>query len=201
MHRRPLPTGCKTRPTATDSCPRTNGRGQTLTQLIADYKRNYGDRQRARREPYRDFANLTEAIRYATGSIGKVPDHQRRVGRRILTQASNRLLRNQAQIEACESFDELLNRIEQQTADIRRFGSLAAYDTAWRLGMYLGLAPERVYLHAGTAKGAKALGLTTPRRYLEMHELPKPFRRLEPWECEDFLCIYKTSLAELKRRS
>jgi len=186
MHCRPMPTSCGSRRTATDSCPGPNGPGETLPQLIEDYKRNYGDRQRAGREPYRDFANLTEAIRYATGSVGKVPDHQRRVGRQILTKASNRLVGNQAQIEACESFDELLHLIQQQTADIQRFGSLAAYDTAWRLGMYLGLAPKFVYLHAGTAKGAKALGLNTSRRYLEMDELPGAIRRLEPWECEDF---------------
>jgi hypothetical protein len=56
------------------------------------------------------------------------------------------------------------------------------------------LNPEVVYLHAGTAKGAQALGLDTGRGYLEMDELPRPFRLLEPWECEDFLCIYKTRL-------
>ncbi len=63
MHRRPMPTSCGSRRTATDSCPGPTGPGETLPQLIEDYKRNYGDRQRAGREPYRDFANLTEAIR------------------------------------------------------------------------------------------------------------------------------------------
>jgi hypothetical protein len=28
--------------------------------------------------------SLTDAIKHATGSVGKVPDHQRRVGRKIL---------------------------------------------------------------------------------------------------------------------
>ena len=36
----------------------------------------------------------------------------------------------------------------------------------------------------------RALGLDTRRAYLGMVELADPFRLLEPWECEDFLCIY-----------
>ena len=92
-------------------------------------------------------------------------------------------------------------RIERYTSDIYRFGKLAVYDTACRLGVYLELEPEVVYLHAGTIKGARALGLDTSRSYLEMDELPRPLRLLEPWECEDFLCIYKVELAKLKRKS
>ena len=57
---------------------------------------------------------------------------------------------------------------ENAGADIHRFGKLAVYDTACRLGVYLGLGPEVVYLHAGTTKGAKALSLDTNRGYLEI---------------------------------
>ena len=99
------------------------------------------------------------------------------------------------------SFADLIDLVERYTADIHRFGTLAVYDTACRLGLYWGLNPEVVYLHAGTAKGAQALGLDMSRGHLEMSELPKPFRLLEPWECEDFLCIYKARLARLKRKS
>ena len=63
------------------------------------------------------------------------------------------------------------------------------------------LSPEVVYLHAGTKMGARALGLDTRQGILEPEELPTPFRSLEPCECEDFLCIYKDELAELKRKS
>ena len=197
----PEPTpGCRL-PRKPTHCPKPSDRGETLADLIHEYKSQIADRQEEDRAQYRKPSNLTDAIKLAAGVVRKVPDHQRRVGRKVLTQACNRLLRHQEEIETCKSFDELLDLIEQHTADIHRFGTLAVYDTACRLGIYLGLKPKVVYLHAGTAKGAQALGLDTSRGHLEMSELPKPFRLLEPWECENFLCIYKARLARLKRKS
>lgn len=179
---------------------RTSGKGETLAELIHEYKSQVADRQEEDRAQYQDSSNLIDAIKLSAGVVGKVPDHQRRVGRNVLRQACNRLLRHQDEIQECKSFDDLLDLIEQHTGDIHRFGTLAVYDTACRLGVYLGLKPKVVYLHAGTAEGAQALGLDTSRGYLEMAELPKPFRLLEPWECEDFLCIYKAWLVRLKRK-
>jgi hypothetical protein len=200
MRHRPKPSA-SCRPRKSGPCGKPKGKGKTLADLIHEYKREYGEPHRADREGGRDFDNLTEAIKHATGSVGKVPDHQRRVGRKILTKACNRLLRLKDEINACESFADLIDLIEEHTSDIYRFGTLAVYDTACRLGVYLGLEPEVVYLHAGTAKGAKALGLDTSRGYLEIGELPKPLGMLEPWECEDFMCIYKVELAKLKGKS
>lgn len=45
-----------------------------------------------------------------------------------------------------------------------------------------------------------ALLILTSGEYLEMDELPEPFRLLEPWECEDFLCIYKDRLTNIERK-
>jgi hypothetical protein len=181
-------------------CPKPTGKGETLADLIQEYKWEYGDQQQADREQYRDCTNLAEAIKAATGTVGKVPDHQRRVGRETLKKACNRLFQHQDEIQACKSFEALLALVERQTPDIYRFGKLAMYDTVCRLGVYLGLDPKVIYLHAGTTKGARALGLDTSRGYLEMDDLPKPFRLLEPWECEDFLCIFKGRLAALKTK-
>jgi hypothetical protein len=82
--------------------------------------------------------------------------------------------------------DLLAGFIEHATADIERFGELAVYDTSLRLGAWLKKSPTLVYLHAGTRKGARALGLDVKRGYLEMKELPKPIRMLKPCEVEDF---------------
>ena len=163
MSRPPDPQSCGTRPKANGHCPKPTGDGETLVDPIHEHKRLCGDHQRVNRDQYRDFENMTEAIKYATGSTGKVPDHQRRVGRTILTLASACLLLHTDEFQGCGSFAELLKVIESRTADIRRFGRLAVYDTACRLGTYLGLAPNVVHLHAGTAAGAKALGLDTSR--------------------------------------
>ena len=54
--------------------------------------------------------------------------------------------------------------------------------------------PERVYLHRGTRKGARALGLDWRADSLDPRVLPKELADLEPREIEDFLCIYKDCL-------
>jgi hypothetical protein len=202
MRHRPSPnSNWRPTPKTPAPCPKPTGRTETLADLIHEYKEEIADRQRSRRDQYRDFASLAEAIKHATGSVTKVPDHQRRVGREALKKACNRLLRHKDEVEPSKSFAELLDLVERHTADIGRFGRLAVYDTACRLGVYLKLSPEVVYLHAGTMEGARALGLDTSRGYLEMDNLPGPLHLLEPWECEDFLCIYKARLAALKGKS
>jgi hypothetical protein len=85
--------------------------------------------------------------------------------------------------------------IEDRTRSILRFGDLAIYDTSLRLGSHLNLWPEVVYLHAGTKKGRKALGVATEGGIVEMEMLPKPIRALEPYQAEDFLCIFKEAFA------
>ena len=59
------------------------------------------------------------------------------------------------------------------------------------LGHTWGLWPELVYLHAGTKKGCKALGVATKGGTVEMEKLPKAVRSLEPYHAENFLCIFK----------
>ena len=75
-----------------------------------------------------------------------------------------------------------------------RFGKLASYDTSLRIGAHRGLWPRWVYLHTGTRTGAKALNLDISGVSLEVSDLPGPLRRLQPYEVEDFLCIYKQNL-------
>lgn len=48
-----------------------------------------------------------------------------------------------------------------------------------------------MYLHAGTKKGCKALGVPAKEGTVEMSQLPKPLQGLEPYQAEDFLCIFK----------
>ena len=105
----------------------------------------------------------------------------------ILTKATSRLT-------ACKSFHELHTVIGELLSPISGLGELYIYDTAVRIGAYLGLAPEFVYLHAGTRKGARALGLGRGRAYLEIRELPGPLQALSADEAESFLCIFRALL-------
>jgi hypothetical protein len=130
----------------------------------------------------------------ATNADGKMHAHQRRVGRRVLTKARTALLSKLTEIEACGSFDDLLTLIESATSQIDRFGELAAYDTALRIGAWLKLSPEAVYLHAGTRKGAASLGIGKGVQCVQMREMPVELRRLSPDQVEDLLCIFKEHL-------
>ncbi|HQM80509.1 MAG TPA: hypothetical protein PLX02_02700 [Syntrophorhabdaceae bacterium] len=70
-------------------------------------------------------------------------------------------------------------------------GELAVYDTALRIGAFLRIEPSKVFLHAGTRTGARALGLETSAEFLEVSSVPSEFQVLKPSEIEDVLCIYK----------
>ena len=71
---------------------------------------------------------------------------------------------------------------------------MACYDVAIRIGSYLGLHPELVYLHAGTRKGLKNLMKGKVKdNFIKKEDLPEPFKSsdLTCHEIEDILCIYK----------
>jgi len=81
---------------------------------------------------------------------------------------------------------------------IQGIGELYIYDTSFRIGAKLNLFPTKVYLHAGTRVGTRALGLDGSAATLRVSPLPREFRKLEPHEVEDILCIFKD---ELKTRT
>ncbi len=92
-------------------------------------------------------------------------------------------------------FDQLLTAVNKAIRHIHGIGELFVYDASLSIGTCLGFEPKRVYLHAGTRVGARALGLGRGRASLATHELPKAFRQLRPHEIEDCLCIYEKQLA------
>jgi len=170
----------------------------SLASLIRVYRYKYGPRLIAYLDYFERLNSLDDAIRFAChGRDGKIHSHQRRIGRVKLEQARKSLVKHSDEIAACESFGELLNLVEKRTARIERFGVLTVYDTSLRLGAHLKLWPEIVYLHAGTKKGCKALGVDTGDGTVDMEGLPKPLRVLVPYQAEDFLCIFKIFKAQL----
>jgi hypothetical protein len=109
--------------------------------------------------------------------------------RRRCRSSCRRLL--EADVEACCDFDALHALVLRLIDPIPRIAELTVYDTSLRIGAKLGLYPRTVYLHRGSRDGARALGLDRHAPFLRVEELPQPFRRLEPFEVEDCLCIYK----------
>jgi hypothetical protein len=105
---------------------------------------------------------------------------------RALQRISNRLSR-------CQDFESLHDVIASAIGSIRKIGDLTIYDIAHRIGAYLGRSLRLVYLHRGTAIGARRLGFTG--NTLAPNLLPPPFSKLTAAEIEDCLCIFKHELA------
>lgn len=171
---------------------------QSLSSLVAIYRRraDLGPKLDDYLDYFTKLKSPEEAIRFAChGKDGKIHGHQHLVGKEKLEQARKILQRHADEIKACESFDDLLTLVEVCTTSIDRFGVLSVYDTSLRLGAHLGKWPEVVYLHAGTKKGCKALGVATKGGKVEMEKLPQEVRVLEPHQAEDFLCIFKDEFA------
>jgi len=162
-----------------------------LARLYRIYNRPHSENEL---KFFRDMPSLESAVHnaaFAKDERGKRYNHQRRISLTPLKHAKQILSQSLRQIERFCSFQELHFWLAEALSAVRGLGELYIYDTAIRLGAFLCLAPEFIYLHRGTRAGAKALGLKTSGGYLTITDLPKPLRTLAPHEAEDFLCIYK----------
>lgn len=124
--------------------------------------------------------------------------HQRRIPQQALVQARDRLLK--ADLGECRTFHQLLEEVDKEIGGIDGIGTLTVYDISTRLGAFLQLEPDRVYLHCGTRDGARHLLPVAGRTWIWPNELPTAFSALRPRELEDCLCIFKKQLKELAKR-
>lgn len=174
----------------------------TLAAIASDYIRRFRVSAARELDQYRDQGTLAEAIWLAALSKtakGKRHPHQCRLPQRVLEKAELRLQAVSAQLERAKCFGELHRIVATEIAPIRGIGPLAVYDIAHRIGAYLGLEPDAVYLHAGTRQGAAALGLKG--EMVALAEIPSALRKLSAAEIEDCFCIYKDVLRGKDLRS
>jgi hypothetical protein len=143
--------------------------------------------------------NRAAIIFAVVGVCGKIHDHQHRVGKETLTEAAAVFLGHMNEIVVSKKFAELHAIIEKHA--IKGFGVLAIYDTSLRLGAFLGLAPETVYLHAGAKTGFERLRphLDTSMRVVDRMDLPPALQELRLDHVENFLCIFKDTFADLEK--
>lgn len=138
--------------------------------------------------------NLSDAIHFAAYSKNihdKKHPHQHRLKMKNLQSFEKKILAVQKQIATTKDFDTLYSIIEECRTD--GIGDLAIYDTAIRIGAYLGLTPGKIYLHAGTKIGAAKLIKKVNTSTINKTDLPDPFKNsdLSCYELEDMLCIFK----------
>jgi hypothetical protein len=106
------------------------------------------------------------------------------------------------QLEDCESFHELYLALRSNT--IWGVGPQCWYDISTRIGAYLSLEPEKLYMHTGVLMGLQALNKAgyeinlRNREWIEVSELPTSLRRVKPDFAEDFLCSYREAILLLE---
>jgi hypothetical protein len=171
----------------------------TLTALWYDFKR----RRRDEKSPicrFRDDipglcasqATAEDALRLAVRSkraSGKMHTHQSKVSK-ALPLFERSLFDHLGSLAVAKNFDQLYRMMELIATP--GIGPLTLYDVATRFGAYLGLKPERIYLHTGAQDGVRALRVTTSGHEdsIPMDRLPAILRNKDPDEVEDFLCCY-----------
>jgi hypothetical protein len=170
---------------------------RSLEEMVSEYKGCGFLVTEEERDFYASAPIMEDAIARAMvrGPDGKMHSHQRRIGRERLDVAADRLLGAVNVLNNAESFEQLHQGVVNRTEALRGVGELTQYDVAQRIGAYLGLRPGVVYLHAGTRRGARHLGLEYRRSVLQVSELRDELRTLPPDHVENFLCIYEREFA------
>lgn len=167
---------------------------QKIRNIIKHYK-NYRD---LNPDTWIEFcktqSKLEDAIRVAALCINhenKRHPHQYRIPQKSLDELYIYLRSRKRKIMESKNFDEVFSLVD--SANIFMIGDLTKYDVAHRIGEYLGVHPDKVFIHSGTKTGAERLIGKIKSRSLSINHLPKLFleSNLTCAEIEDILCIYK----------
>jgi hypothetical protein len=173
-----------------------------LSAIAENYIRRFRKSARSELLRYRMQRSLRDAVCEASLSClsnGNRHPHQRRIPGQVLNAAKIALRARATRLSKASSFSELYDSIEETIEPIRGIGRLTTYDIAHRIGAFLNLEPELVYLHAGTKDGARALGFRG--NTIDVTSLPIELRCLTAAEIEDCLCIYKHDLLSIRAGS
>lgn len=114
---------------------------------------------------------------------------------------------NKDMLSALPTFEDILAELKRNA--IKGIGPLTLYDTATMLAFPDGKFPARVYLHAGTAKGARAIGVIGKEADKQVFvNICPDFQKLSTAQIEDFLCVYAPyllqdmeAIAKIKKRA
>ena len=166
----------------------------SLKSEIENYKKGHLQNLEKKKEFYEKMS-LTDAIKNAAiGStpFGTMDSHQRRVGKRKGELGANELLKEEARIKNRKTFEEIFKITEEVRRRVNGLGPLWSYDTTLRVGFNKRVYPNEVYVQSGVVKGVKkALNGKIPKgRSLPMSIFKDEFQNLEPYQLENFLCIW-----------
>jgi hypothetical protein len=139
-------------------------------------------------------AAISSAARCTTPD-GRRHNHQRRIPKVALQEAERRLLATEDALGSAGGFEPLYAILANELRDVRNIGPVTKYDITTGIGAYLGWQPGRVYLHAGAAEGARAIGVKAADGHsAPLEAFPIELRGLGPYHLENLLCIFKHEL-------
>ena len=181
---------------------------EKLKNYLEKYKNDYRKATTEEIKAFKNMTSITDVIeKAALMTIGKDKrhPHHRLKSKKTLETAKDILLKNQTEISKAYNFHNLHEIIIKALNGTKGIGPLYCYDTAFLIGAHLGKLPEKIYLHAGTKKGAKNMAIDImSKKYIGIKDLPchEIFERssLKLYEIEDFLCIYKEELASIFKK-
>lgn len=162
---------------------------------IENYRISYEKHLQNVKAAFENF-NLIEAIEKAAKSIdptneNKMFSHQRRLGFKVTNNGFELLKQREVDLRKCKNFEEILAITDEVSKQIYRLGPLWSYDTALRIGFQKKVYPKNVYLQAGVKKGYKKIfNQNSKNRFVEKEIFPLELQILEPYEIENFLCIW-----------
>jgi len=179
-----------------------SGKANTLADLVAEFLEQDGCCPRGEIKTFRGL-KIQDAISKAAlarDENGNLFSHQWHFFNHpeVPPKAESILLASVNEILACKDFDAL-HALVKSKLQIPFAGELYWYDTAFRIGISMGILPKTVYLHAGTKDGAMALGIYKGKDVLNMSDLPMELQTMAAHQVEDFLCIKKDVLHKFKR--
>jgi hypothetical protein len=166
-----------------------------LQSLVNEYKERWGNSYALEDQWWGDktltWDKAIERVWKSRLWHGKMHGHQCRVANK-LSEGLEVALADKVQPESFKDFQALHIWLQSIVSRIKGLGATTAYDVARRLGVWLGLKPVVVYLHAGTAIGARKFGIkgdTAP-----LSAFPQEIQSLGATHAENFLCIYKDEI-------
>lgn len=166
-----------------------------LGALVTDYLCHYENMYKSEKLWWAESSTWEKALERAWKSIlenGKMHSHQCHVAHK-LPEGLKIALEANVQPDEFTDFHQLYSWIKSITTCVKGLGDTTTYDVAQRLGVWMKMQPELVYLHAGAAKGAKKLGIEGES--VPLSNFPDEIQRLGSTHVERFLCKYKDEIA------
>ncbi len=178
----------------TRQCKSSGSNFKSLEDIVDAYIKDHRKKAEAELYFYKDlpFEEVVRQAAQAKGAWNGIHSHQKLVGASRLSKFADHFSGVLPELKKATSFENLYDTVEAEAKKVCDNAELMIYDTTLRIGAYLKIEPEKVYLHRGAKKGAENLSIAPRgRRAIAVEELPLAFRKLKPREIEDCLCIYK----------